>query len=156
MNYVISLNCKVDARNQEEAKAKALMNIQVREAAPLMLAPLDVYECLEKYRKKQKEYFITCLLDTQNNLLGFKVIAVGTLNTSLVHPREVFRPAIAANCASIIVAHNHPSGTLEPSPEDVQVTKRLKESGKLIGIELTDHVIITMYGFYSFREHHLL
>jgi DNA repair protein RadC len=80
------------------------------------------------------------------------VITIGTLNQSLVHPREVFAPAIENRCASIIVAHNHPSGVLKPSMEDIAVTKRLKESGKLLGIELLDHVIFTKDDYFSLSD----
>ncbi len=91
-------------------------------------------------------------LDGANNLLETKVITIGTLNQSLVHPREVFSYAIEKRCASIIVAHNHPSAILKPSSEDIEVTKRLKESGKILGIELLDHVIFTKDDFVSLKE----
>jgi DNA repair protein RadC len=85
-----------------------------------------------------------------------RIITIGTLNQSLVHPREVFAPAVENRCASIIVAHNHPSGILEASKEDIQVTKRLQESGKILGIELLDHVIFTRDDFLSFRDEGML
>jgi DNA repair protein RadC len=84
------------------------------------------------------------------------VIHIGTLNQSIVHPREVFRPAIQDNAAGIIISHNHPSGTLEASRSDVQITQRLKEVSKLVGIELLDHVIISKEGYYSFSDEGLL
>jgi len=156
MNYIISLNCKVSANNAEEAKNKALMSIQVKEAAPMVLLPLNVYERLREYCDHRKENFIVLLLNTQQEIIAQEVVSVGTLNTSLVHPREVYQRAIAAGCASIIVAHNHPSGSLEPSTEDLQITKRLQDAGKLLGIELVDHVIISKQGYSSFRERNLL
>ena len=116
----------------------------------------DIYEELRPYRKKQQEYFIALYLDGANCLLEIKVITIGTLNQSLVHPREVFSYAIEKRCASIIIAHNHPSGILSPSHEDTEVTQRLQKSAKILGIELLDHVIFTKEGFYSFQEEGLL
>jgi DNA repair protein RadC len=156
MNYIISLNCKVSANTAEEARAKALMNVQVKEAEPMVLLPLNVYERLREYCGHRKESFIVLLLNTQQEIIAQEVVSVGTLNASLVHPREVFRSAISAGCASIIVSHNHPSGSLEPSAEDLQITKRLQDAGKLLGIELVDHVIISQQGYMSFRERNLL
>ncbi|SKB29022.1 RadC family protein [Malaciobacter marinus] len=116
----------------------------------------DVFEELKPYKNKQQEHFFTLYLDGANHLIETKVITIGTLNQSLVHPREVFSYAIEKRCASIIVAHNHPSGILKQSSEDINVTKRLKESGKILGIELLDHVIFTKDGFYSFQEEGVL
>lgn len=112
----------------------------------------DVYIELKEYTTKQQEYFLCIYLDGANHICQTRVITIGTLNQSLVHPREVFAPAIENRCASIIVAHNHPSGILKPSSEDIQVTQRLQESGKLLGIELLDHVIFTKDGFLSLRD----
>ena len=116
----------------------------------------DVYNELKEYHNKQQEYFLCLYLDGANHLIQTKVITIGILNQSLVHPREVFSYAIEKRCASIIVAHNHPSGVLEASNEDINVTKRLQESGKILGIELLDHLIITKDGFVSFKEEGVL
>ncbi len=116
----------------------------------------DVYDELREYHNKQQEYFLCLYLDGANHLIQTKIITIGILNQSLVHPREVFSYAIQERCASIIVAHNHPSGVLQASDEDINVTKRLYESGKILGIELLDHLIITKDGFYSFKEEDLL
>ena len=91
-----------------------------------------------------------------NHLIDRKVITIGILNQSLVHPREVYAYAVEKRCASIIVAHNHPSGILKPSNEDINITNRLKESAKILGIELLDHLIFTKEGFYSFQEEGIL
>lgn len=88
-----------------------------------------------------KEHFIGLYLDTRNKVIYSEVISIGTLNACLVHPREVFSPAIKKRAASIIVLHNHPSGNLEPSQPDIELTRRLKESGRLLGIEVIDHLI---------------
>ena len=116
----------------------------------------DVYSLLQDYSIKDREHFITITLDGRSKIIGKRVIHIGTLNQSLVHPREVFRPAILDNAAGIIIAHNHPSGTLEASRADAQITQRLKEVAKLVGIELLDHVIISKEGFYSFSDEGLL
>ncbi len=116
----------------------------------------DVYEELKKYRDKRQEYFLSLYLDGANHLCETRVITIGTLNQSLVHPREVFAPAIEQRCASIIVAHNHPSGVLSPSKEDIEVTKRLQESGKILGIELLDHLIFTKNGYVSLRDENFM
>ena len=116
----------------------------------------DVYDELKEYHNKKQEYFLCLYLDGANHLIQTKVITIGILNQSLVHPREVFSYAIEKRCASIIVSHNHPSGVLEASIEDINVTKRLKESSKILGIELLDHLIITNDGYFSFKEEDLL
>ena len=99
---------------------------------------------------EKKEFFCLITLDGASNIINSRIIHIGTLNQSLVHPREVFNPA------GIIIAHNHPSGTLKPSRADIQVTQRLEEISKLVGIELLDHVIVTRLGFYSFVDKELL
>lgn len=112
----------------------------------------DVYEELKPFAKKQQEYFLVMTLDGASHLINTRTVFIGTLNQTLVHPREVFADAIADRAAGIIVAHNHPSGTLHPSRADIGITERLDEVAKLVGIELLDHVIITKDGFYSFAE----
>lgn len=102
-----------------------------------------------------REYFVAFLLNSRNQVIGINTVSVGTLSSSLVHPREVFKPAILAGAAAIIVVHNHPSEDVSPSPEDKTATRRLKESGELLGIPLLDHVIIGA-GHFSFRCNGLL
>ncbi len=116
----------------------------------------DVYDELKEYKNKQQEYFLTIYLDGANHICETRVITIGTLNQSLVHPREVFAPAVEHRCASIIVAHNHPSGVLKPSREDMLVTDRLKQSGKLLGIELLDHVVFGKDGYFSMKDEGIL
>jgi len=116
----------------------------------------DIYDELQEYKTKQQEYFLTITLDGANHIIQTRIISIGTLNRSLVHPREVFADAISDRAASIIIAHNHPSGLLEASQEDIHVTKRLQESAKLLGIELLDHLIISKNGYLSMRDLELL
>ncbi len=120
--------------------------------APIIDSPEKAVEQLADIRDKKQEYFVCMTLDGANRLIAKRVITIGTLNSSLVHPREVFADAITDRAASIIVAHNHPSGTLTPSEADVQVTQRIKEAGKLLGINLTDHIFITKTDHYSFTD----
>ncbi|WP_345990441.1 DNA repair protein RadC [Sulfurimonas sp. HSL1-2] len=117
---------------------------------------VDVYELLREYGSKKQEYFIALALDGASHLIEKRVVSIGTLNQSLVHPREVFADAVADRAAGIIIAHNHPGGQLVPSREDVAVTRRLREAGTLLGIELLDHVILTRDGFLSLREEGVL
>jgi len=118
----------------------------------LILSPQDVWDELKDIRDHKKEHFVVFYLDTRNQEIQREIISVGTLNANLVHPREVFEPAIGHHAAQIIVAHNHPSGNTEPSPEDIAVTKRLKQAGELLGVELLDHIIITREKFASLKE----
>lgn len=122
----------------------------------LLLSPKDVWEELKDLRDHKKEHFVIFFLDSRNQEIKREIISVGSLTASLVHPREVFEPAIRHLAAQVIVAHNHPAGTIEPSHEDKNLTKRLFEAGKLLGIEMVDHVIVTREGFLSFKEQGLL
>ena len=122
---------------------------------------LDSSEAVAKFLQKsigrqKKENFVMLSLDTRNNLVKISDISVGTLNASVVHPREVFKEAVQASAAQIIIAHNHPSGSPEPSPEDVALTRRLEEAAKIFGIELLDHIIVTQDKFSSLKEQGLI
>jgi DNA repair protein RadC len=116
----------------------------------------DVYNELKSFSIKQQEYFLVITLDGASHIINTRTVFIGTLNQSLVHPREVFADAIADRAAGIIIAHNHPSGTLRASQADIVVTQRLEEVSKLVGIELLDHVILAKDGFYSFVDEGLL
>ena len=93
-----------------------------------------------------REQVIVCCLDTKNHPVSLNVVSIGCLNSSLIHPREIFKTAILSNAAGIILFHNHPSGDPEPSQEDINITTRIKEAGKIMGIELLDHIIIGSEG----------
>jgi len=122
-----------------------------------VVSPQEIYAMVQsRLREYSKEHFFVLSFDTRNKLLGMDTISVGTLNASLVHPREAFESAIRRHADHIIVVHNHPSEELEPSDEDREVTKRLSEGGRILGIELADHVIVTRAGYKSFKEHGLL
>lgn len=115
----------------------------IDEERPTIDSPEKAAEQLSDIRDKKQEYFVCMTLDGANRLIAKRIITIGTLNSSLVHPREVFADAITDRAASIIVAHNHPSGSIEPSQADIDLTNRLKEAGRLLGINVLDHVIIT-------------
>jgi len=116
-------------------------------------SPRDVqYILAERFRYEEKERFYAVLLNTKNRLLGLEEVSVGSLNSSIVHPREVFRAAIRHSAASVIVAHNHPSGDPTPSREDIEVTRRLMEVGRIVGIEVLDHVIFGREVILSLKE----
>jgi DNA repair protein RadC len=107
-------------------------------------------------RDKRQEHFICITLNGAGEVLDSRTITVGLLNHSLVHPREVFADAITDRAASVICVHNHPSGSLDPSPQDIAITTQLREAGLLLGIQLIDHIIVTKSGYLSMKERGLL
>ena len=124
--------------------------------AEIYLQPKEIWEELKDLRDHKKEHFVIFYLDSRNQEIKRETISVGSLNANLVHPREVFEPAVRHLAAQIILAHNHPSGDSEPSEDDLLLTKRLVEAGKILGIEVIDHIIITKNEFISFKEKNLL
>lgn len=116
---------------------------------PIIDSPEKAVEQLSDIRDKKQEYFVCLTIDGANRLIAKRIITIGTLTSSLVHPREVFAEAITDRAASIIVAHNHPSGNLEPSEADRHVTEHLQDAGTLLGIKLNDHIIVTKSNFAS-------
>jgi len=114
--------------------------------------PRIVIKYLEEFRNQDREMFIVIGLDTKNKPVYREISSIGTLNSSLIHPREVFKKAIMMSASSIIIAHNHPSGSVEPSEEDIKVTKILVDAGRIIGIGVLDHIIIGDKGEYIFSE----
>ena len=123
---------------------------------PVISSPADVDRLLRgRIANLDRENFVAVLLNTKNEVIEAPLISVGTLSQALVHPREVFKPAIRASAASVILAHNHPSGKTEASREDREVTKRLVEAAEILGIEVLDHVIVGD-GHFSMKEHGML
>lgn len=120
-------------------------------------SPRDAADVLmEQLRYLQKEHFVCLFLNTKNHIIAQETLSIGSLNASIVHPREVFRAAIKRSSASILCAHNHPSGDPAPSPEDISLTSRLKEAGEIVGIEVLDHLIIGDGEFVSLKEQGLM
>jgi len=139
---------------------QAISERYAREKIPPRISlssPREVVDYLsEKFGKEKKEHFISLMIDSNNKLISIKNISIGTLNASLVHPREVFEPAIRSLAANIIIAHNHPSGDLEPSIEDIKVTQRLASVGEVTGIKVIDHLIISSKGYLSLKKRGLM
>lgn len=123
---------------------------------PIISSARDAVNHLQELRTAKKEHFVALYLNARNQLIYKETISVGTLNASLVHPREVFKPAIDYLAVSIIVAHNHPSGNLEASQEDINMTQKLKQAGQLLGVEVLDSLIITENGFSSLKEKNII
>lgn len=112
----------------------------------------DVLPYLNDIKNTKKEHFMALYLDTKNTLIHKEVISVGILDASLVHPREVFEPAYRSHCSRVILAHNHPSGNTEPSSEDIKSTKELVEAGRVLGIQVLDHIVVSSMGYCSLRQ----
>ncbi|MEA2065471.1 MAG: DNA repair protein RadC [Patescibacteria group bacterium] len=123
---------------------------------PIINNAKDAVAQIQELRIAKKEHFVVLYLNARNQLIHKETISIGTLNASIVHPREVFKPAIECLAASIIVAHNHPSGDTEESGDDIDITKRLFDAGKILGIEVIDHIIITKDKWKSFKDENLI
>src|SRR5699024_1442792 len=127
---------------------------KVYDVERVITSPKDVHSVIEAVlglSKKTQEHFVVLSLNTKNKVTGIHTLHIGTVNSSIVHPRDVFQRAILNNATSIIICHNHPSGDMTPSQEDIDVTKRIESSGELLGIELLDHIIIGD-GYLSLKE----
>lgn len=116
--------------------------------------PDDLDRFVEPLKHYDTEHFVSFHLDAKNQVIGYQIVSRGTLTASLVHPREVFKAAILANSNALIVAHNHPAGSLTPSPEDIEVTETLIKAGDLLGVKVIDHIIVSSNGTQSLRESH--
>ena len=123
---------------------------------PVLKSPEDVVaEVRGQLKGKKKEHFLVLCLDTRNRLINWKPVSIGSLDTSIVHPREVFKEAVSSSAASVIFVHNHPSGDPEPSEEDIELTKRLVKAGEIIGIDVLDHIIVCDKNYLSLKAKNL-
>ena len=118
--------------------------------------PKDVYDFLKNVRNSDRESLYSILLDAANQVIGCEEVSRGSLNTTRTHPREIYKSAILANALGVLLAHNHPSGALQPSTEDIEFTRAVARAGEIVGIELYDHVIFSDQGYTSLRERGLL
>lgn len=116
-------------------------------------APADILPVIRHYADRKQEHFLCASLNGAHEVQAVRVVSVGLVNRTIVHPREVFADALTDRAAAVIVAHNHPSGRVEPSMEDRDVTRRLRQAGDTLGLRLLDHVIFSTRGYYSFLEH---
>lgn len=122
----------------------------------LIQKPKDVVPFIQSYSMQIKEHFLCITLNGGHEILQIRVISVGTVNQTIVHPREVFSEALMENAAAIIVAHNHPSGNCQPSDQDISTTETLEECAQLLGISFLDHIIFSQRSYFSFKEHGML
>lgn len=125
---------------------------QNRSARRQIITPADLYPLIRHYAGRPQEQFLAAILNGAHEVLSINVVSVGTVSRTLVHPREVFADAIASRASAVIVAHNHPSGNLNPSQEDLEITARLKKAGDLLGIRLLDHLVFSEEGYVSLLE----
>lgn len=125
-------------------------------AGTTISCPGDIYREVRHFSGRDQEQFIVLVLNGAHEVINVFVATIGLVNKTLVHPREVFSDAIERRATAIALAHNHPSGTLQPSDDDVAVTRRLVDSGNILGIKVLDHVVFTDKGYYSFLEHGLI
>ena len=133
----------------------AAMEFARRRIKPLgfkITQPKDILPIVRFYADRKQEHFLSISLNGANEILATRVVTVGLIDSSLIHPREVFADPITDRAASVIVAHNHPSGSITPSRADCEVTQKLKQAGDILGIELCDHIIFTHNKYYSFAE----
>lgn len=142
----------------QEFQGTRYRTMLVREGASVSPGPLTKAESVYQYirsglENKDQEYFISILLDIKMIPLGVSLVSVGKLNCAMVEPREVFKTAIIAAAASLIIAHNHPSGNSEPSKEDLDITEKLKKAGDMLQIPILDHIIVGRDCYYSMKEH---
>lgn len=128
-----------------------------RSPRPQITAPYDAADLLMDYMGQlDREHLVVVLLDTKNRVIGFNTVTIGTINSAPVSSRETFKPALLANATAVIMVHNHPSGDPTPSPEDVTVTRRLMEAGRLLEVEVLDHLVIGDGRFVSLKERGLM
>jgi len=119
-----------------------------------ILQQTDVYELVkDELINSDREIFLSVMLTSRNHLIGVETVSIGSVNSAILSPREVFKGALLANAVSIILCHNHPSGDLSPSEEDIRITKRLIEVGELLGVKVLDHLIVSDQGYRTLRDH---
>lgn len=134
----------------------ALAKRYLKQEPSQFLSPQEIFNSLTDIRQSKKEQLLVLYLDTHNREIQRETVSIGTLNANLVHPREVFEPAVKNLSAGIILIHNHPSGDVEPSNDDLKITKQLVEAGKIMGIKIIDHLIVGQDSFMSFKEKGIL
>jgi len=149
----------------ESSKGNYIPKVQISMVKEVFVSN-TAYRCSEdvanseiaekELRNSDREKFICVHFNIRNQIISYEVVSMGSLTSSIVHPREVFKAAILANAASVLFMHNHPSGEPEPSIDDIEITNRLCKAGSILGINVLDHLIITRTGFLSFRQRGML
>ncbi|MGD9678914.1 MAG: RadC family protein [Vulcanibacillus sp.] len=156
-NNLLGTNVMNPAKRIDIVSLRMVKENSITYSNRVISSPADSAEIIRDFiEDSDREQMIVCCLDTKNQPTSISIVSIGSLNSAIVHPREVYKTAILSNSSSIIIAHNHPSGNSEPSHEDIVLTNRLDEAGKIIGIKLLDHLIIGYSNFYSFKEEGLL
>jgi DNA repair protein RadC len=136
---------------------KRIEDDSVKITKTIVKSPEDIVRIVKKeFKGKKKEHFMVASLNTRNHLIATKIISIGSLDTSVVHPREVFLEAVSNSAASVIFIHNHPSGNPEPSEEDIKLTKQLVEAGKMLDIEVLDHIVTSDTEYFSMKAKNLI
>lgn len=156
----IDLNCEELMKIEGIGSAKAALlaatfefvRRRIKPEGLKITSPTDVLPLIQHYADRKQEYFLCISINGANEVMNVRVVTIGLVNTTQIHPREVFADVIAERASAVILAHNHPSGNLEPSNEDVKITTQLTEAGKLLGIKVLDHIIFGKKGYYSFSE----
>ena len=123
---------------------------------PVVASPVDALPLLEEIRDQRREHFLCLYLNARNQVIFKEVVSIGSLSASIVHPREVFQAAITHSAASVVLAHNHPSGDVSPSGDDIELTRRLVRAGEIMGIDVLDHIIMAAEDFLSMKERGLM
>lgn len=149
--YGIGKHKAVKLKAAIEIGKRCLSNFQ---SSKIIDNPLKVWKLLlPDIIGQEQEVFRVLLLNTKNSLIRNIIVSMGTISEAIIHPREIYREAVKESAASIIIIHNHPSGVLQPSPEDIKTTKRVIDAGKIIGIPLLDHIIVSEISYLSMQEH---
>jgi DNA repair protein RadC len=151
--------------NFQKLKVQVQLVRDKRLTKPVVIeSPKEIYKLVkDEIQRWDREHFLAVMLDVRNGVIGIDEVSCGSVrfanlrlrlmvNSNIVHPREVFKAAILANAVSIVVIHNHPSGDVEPSEDDIEITRRLVEASKILGIEVIDHLIVSKEGYYSFKD----
>lgn len=152
----ISIRGMGKAKASQISAALEFCRRRIRPIHDRITMPRDVIPLISHYGNRRQEYFLSISLNGAHEVIQVRVVSMGLVNRTIVHPREVFADPLTDRATSLIVAHNHPSGNVEPSPEDKDITRRLKEAGDILGIQLLDHLIFSSENFFSFLENGLL
>jgi DNA repair protein RadC len=134
------------------AAAFEFVRRRIKPAGMKIQFPADVLPLIQHYADRNQEHFLCVSINGANEVMGIRVVTIGLVNKTHVHPREVFADVISERASAVIVAHNHPQGELRPSAEDIQITRQLNEAAKILGLSFLDHIIFNTRGYYSFAE----
>jgi len=153
---LVSIKGMGEAKSLSICAAMEYMRRKIQPSSRKIRTPGDIAAWLKPYCDKKQEHFIVITLNGGNEIINSRVVTVGLLNSSQIHPREVYADAIVERAASLILAHNHPSGNCEPSKEDIAVTRKLIHAGEILGVSVLDHIVFSETGYKSFLEEGLL